>query len=316
MDTHGQTEENRDGTDSGDPVGHSVAGSMNTIHGNGGPYRRRLGFCRYTITYLSIMAFFALSFFLAPAMLPHGYVSEIGEEGGNENNANHIDFSDNWSTMADDGHYYQAAIYYFGDFNCHQLPERSYKINGNQQPVCSRDVGMFLGGTLGALALVAVVPLPEVWPTMLTILPGRGEFLTRRMKPFFAVATMAFILMAPLVADGSYQLATPDESEGGYESNNPMRMITGICFGFGFFYGLGAVMASSVYGLIGYPMWDLPGGPVTGRESPDGRTRYHEHDDNTSQGGHENGYIGEAGGAPEANPSEKPSGSNRHENSR
>ena len=124
------------------------------VVGHGPP--ERLGITRLTVAFLIILLGITSSFFLAPAMLPEGYISEIGEEEGSENQANRINFSGNWSQMIEDGHYFEAAIYYFGDFNCHQLPERSYSINGNQQPVCSRDIGMFLGGTLGALALMAV----------------------------------------------------------------------------------------------------------------------------------------------------------------
>ena len=142
----------------------------------------RLGLRRFTAAYATILIFIAISLFLAPALLPHDYIPEIGEEGGSNNRANVIDFNSNWSEMAGDGHRYEAAIYFFGDFNCHQLPERSYRINGNQQPVCSRDVGMFVGGSVATLVLMAVVPLPEVFRTMLTILPGRGEFFSKGLQ--------------------------------------------------------------------------------------------------------------------------------------
>ena len=39
---------------------------------------------------------------------------------------------------------YAAFIYGFGDLNCHTKAERSWEVNGNQMPVCVRDVGIFL----------------------------------------------------------------------------------------------------------------------------------------------------------------------------
>ena len=44
-----------------------------------------------------------------------------------------------------------ALAYGFGDLNCHQKHERSWEINGNQMPVCARDIGIFLGFSLGCL---------------------------------------------------------------------------------------------------------------------------------------------------------------------
>ena len=38
-----------------------------------------------------------------------------------------------------------AIAYAFGDLNCHNLGERSWTINGNQMPVCVRDLGILLG---------------------------------------------------------------------------------------------------------------------------------------------------------------------------
>ena len=37
-----------------------------------------------------------------------------------------------------------ALTYGFGDLNCHQKHERSWEINGNQMPVCTRDIGLSL----------------------------------------------------------------------------------------------------------------------------------------------------------------------------
>ena len=36
-------------------------------------------------------------------------------------------------------------VYTIGDFNCHQLVDRSFFLNGNEMPFCARDTGMFVG---------------------------------------------------------------------------------------------------------------------------------------------------------------------------
>ena len=63
--------------------------------------------------------------------------SDSGELGHDQ--GEHGYFS--WSEL----NLFAATVYAFGDFNCHQKHERSWEINGNQMPVCTRDVGIFFG---------------------------------------------------------------------------------------------------------------------------------------------------------------------------
>ena len=52
---------------------------------------------------------------------------------------------------------YAAFIYAFGDLNCHTKSERSWVINGNQMPVCVRDVGFSLVWQLAVSSSLDVV---------------------------------------------------------------------------------------------------------------------------------------------------------------
>ena len=91
------------------------------------------------------------------------------------------------------------GVYLIGDLNCHTLAERSIELNGNQMPFCARDVGLFLGLSIGMLAVL---------------------FLNPRFS-WLAVIIMAM----PLVIDGGIQLLFD------YESTNLLRTITGIIGG-------------------------------------------------------------------------------------
>ncbi len=91
------------------------------------------------------------------------------------------------------------AIYLIGDQECHQMASRSFFIDGNQMPFCSRDTGLFLGLALGFGVLV---------------------FFRYKINP------VLFLLgLVPMGVDGSLQLVTS------YDSNNFLRLATGIVGG-------------------------------------------------------------------------------------
>lgn len=91
------------------------------------------------------------------------------------------------------------AIYSIGDVECHQISDRSYFLNGNQMPFCARDLGLFVG-----------------------LAAGFGLALFYRVK----VNPLYFLLgLIPLGIDGGLQAFTD------YESNNPLRLATGIIAG-------------------------------------------------------------------------------------
>ena len=53
-----------------------------------------------------------------------------------------------------------AAIFPAGTFICHQRPERSFFVHGQQMPVCARCTGLYLGAALaGPVALLLAAPL-------------------------------------------------------------------------------------------------------------------------------------------------------------
>ena len=91
------------------------------------------------------------------------------------------------------------TIYILGDYNCHQIRERSLFINDNQMPFCSRDVGIFIGLLVGTVIAL---------------------FVFIRIK-----LTVLLIGFVPFVADGALQLVTD------YESINAIRIATGALAG-------------------------------------------------------------------------------------
>ncbi len=128
--------------------------------------------------------------FIAPYQEPEGTI-HFGEDGG----SGPIDFQDELDNMSS----FSSKIYRFGDANCHQKASRSYFVNGNQMPVCARDVGIFLG-----LAIGTILPL---------------AFLIE-IKLWWVIGSLV-----PMGIDGTTQLLTS------YESNNPIRVLTGVLAG-------------------------------------------------------------------------------------
>lgn len=90
-------------------------------------------------------------------------------------------------------------IYWIGDAQCHQIAERSYFLNGNEMPFCARDLGLFLGVAIGF---------------------GVVSFFRYKINPLFVL-----LGLVPMGIDGGAQLLTD------YESNNTLRMITGVIAG-------------------------------------------------------------------------------------
>ena len=50
-----------------------------------------------------------------------------------------------------------GVMYVAGSFICHQLPERSFHIEGSQLPVCARCFGIFGGGAFGSVIAAGAV---------------------------------------------------------------------------------------------------------------------------------------------------------------
>jgi uncharacterized membrane protein len=94
------------------------------------------------------------------------------------------------------------AIYWLGDAECHQIANRSFFLNGNQMPFCARDVGLFAGFPIG----LAMLSFRRLIVNPILVLVG----------------------LVPIGIDGGLQLVTS------YESNNPLRLTTGLIAGITF----------------------------------------------------------------------------------
>ncbi len=178
--------------------------------------------------------------FIAPFLLPSDSVPELSGR------ANAIDyaFDDSWGNRdhgegAKVGHDQSlhggsfvwselspvwAFTYAFGDLNCHQKHERSWEINGNQMPVCARDIGIFLGFAIGCLIFgLRGFNRWTVRDTFLSVFPDRwmGAVYGRDLRLVAVILVMGLGLL-PMAIDGFTQLLLDS-----YESNNPLRLITG-----------------------------------------------------------------------------------------
>jgi len=111
--------------------------------------------------------------------------------------------------------------YAFGARFCHQRPDRSFTLNGNQLPVCERCLAIELGIVAALCAAVAVRPRGGFFSPL-------GAFLPSRLRSPPAVLTVGLALMLPMVLDGSLQLVTT------YVSAMPQRLVTGFLFGIGY----------------------------------------------------------------------------------
>lgn len=126
---------------------------------------------------------------VAPFTLPSGSVQDLSGRVGS------IDNLDQYHDM----NLFAQAVYLFGDANCHQIAERSFFLNGNEMPVCSRDLGIFVGAVVG-LGI---------------------SFLWTRKPSLYLVA----LLVVPIIIEGGWQAISD------YESFNALRFLTGILAG-------------------------------------------------------------------------------------
>ena len=220
-----------------------------------------------------VSLFFLISFFLAPATLDEDSVPRLSgranafdyakEDGwgswGNGENEGEIGHNQpgeglfSWTTLNP----YAGFIYAFGDLNCHQKHERSWEINGNQMPVCARDVGIFLGIAIGAWIFSRWGSNRwTITDSFLSVLGStRLDLIYKSGKRKIAAAAIVGISVLPIAIDGFTQMLTS------YESTNPVRLITGGLFGI--FLGLliAAMFSAKPSDFEGRPeLVTLPGG--------------------------------------------------------
>ena len=141
--------------------------------------------------------------FLAPLVLPKGSVSDLSglvAVSDNEDAINNMDFPWNF-------------VYSAGDRLCHQKAERSFFINENEMPFCSRCTAIWLGIAIGlGFMVLYTIELNE--------------------KFLFAI----IISLVPIGVDGIGQLF------GFWESTNIIRVTTGILIGVACGVALGVIV--------------------------------------------------------------------------
>jgi uncharacterized membrane protein len=168
----------------------------------------------------------ALVMVAAPLSLPAGSVKDLSGSVGTKDNAN----------QTKDMNAFARSIYDGGDVNCHQKASRSYFINGNEMPYCSRDIGIFFGMAIGCMLSLFIILDLKVW----YIIGG----------------------LVPIGIDGGMQAL------GFWESINPVRLatgglaglITGIALGYIFFI-MGTVLQDRRQSRAMAARRLAPGGP-------------------------------------------------------
>jgi len=180
---------------------------------------------------LGFSLFWTLSLFIAPFTIPPHTVENL--TGGTAV----TDFEDHWAKM----NFFARVIYSIGDSQCHQLGHRSFYLNGNQMPVCSRCMALFLWANMGAITAMLLQPRYDISKAAVDIYPKKlKKFIQDRRLEFPAWIALAVLCILPTGIDGFYQLLTP------YESTNLNRLIFSIPTGWfgGFATGL---MVNTVY---------------------------------------------------------------------
>jgi uncharacterized membrane protein len=145
----------------------------------------------------SIVAFLITLFWFAgnvisPFLAPAGTIN-FGDEGV-------VGSGDLETEIAEIENGFARFFYNAGDANCHQRASRSFFLNGNQMPFCSRCTAIFLGLAVGVAILI---------------------FLNLELNILWII-----LGLVPMAIDGGVQLLNI-----GYESTNPVRFVTGLLAG-------------------------------------------------------------------------------------
>lgn len=156
------------------------------------PKNSRLKNNKIKVIIFIFFLFWALLHFVMPLLLPANIITDLSGVVGLEDNehlTNNLPFP-------------SSLVYKLGDIMCHQKAERSFFINGNQMPFCSRCTGIFLGLSMGLMIAI---------------------FKKLRLDGKFIILLIAAFV--PISIDGIGQLF------GFWESNNLIRVITGLSAG-------------------------------------------------------------------------------------
>jgi uncharacterized membrane protein len=178
---------------------------------------------------LFVSLIWTLLLFLTPLGLPQGKVVDL------DGNANQIDYYDKWAKLP----FPQNIVYTMGDLHCHQKYNRTFILNDNQMPVCTRDVGIFIGCNIGIILVFFVNS--NLSPTRAFLNLFFKERTVEKIKHRKQwVAIILIICALPLIIDGLSQAFMT------YESTTAIRMTTGLIFGIMFSFGV-TVLATSIH---------------------------------------------------------------------
>ena len=110
---------------------------------------------------------------------------------------------------------WQKSMRFFGKlFRCHQLSDRSFHICGFQLPLCARCTGIFIGIVLLGPILCSLLALNMY---------------------------VSLLLVLAIFVDGFTQL------KGWRKSNNFLRLITGLGFGYAFVSFIFHILQMAIY---------------------------------------------------------------------
>jgi uncharacterized membrane protein len=153
---------------------------------------RRERSSKWIILFFVFFLIWILIQFIAPLLLPSSSLDNL---------SGHVGVSDN-KNIIDELPSPLGTIYGAGDRICHQRIDRSFIINGNQMPFCSRCTAIFIGLTIGL---------------------GLMVFYKIELNEKFLFLIMIGII--PIGIDGIGQLFNF------WESTNIFRLITGLLAG-------------------------------------------------------------------------------------
>ena len=154
--------------------------------------RRERCFRNLTFVLFTLFSLWISLQFLAPLAISENSVQDL---------SGLVAVSDNDYTI-DNMDFPWNLVYSVGDRLCHQKAERSFYINGNQMPFCSRCTAIWLGLAVGL---------------------GFMVFYRIELNERFVFAIL--IGLVPIGVDGVGQLL------GFWESTNAIRVITGLLIG-------------------------------------------------------------------------------------
>lgn len=145
--------------------------------------------------------------------------------------------------VQDAGFFGDIAVwtYNVGKITCHQITERSFVLNGNQMPICSRCLGIYIGIMLILGIGVLINPKGDFFRSLQYFIPTS---LKRVGNVNSILLIIGSLLIVPMIFDGLLQYFTV------YESTNVIRFFTGFLFGIvegGFIIGVLAWLINSIF---------------------------------------------------------------------